>query len=143
LVSDEDTKILGVDRPKITPKKSRPKKNRPLNEDISRDESEDGSCDHDPYDLSDSHPKKHHFHFPIFHSLRWNHKRTISHKKERDGEHSNEHETDIERVTNGSTRRYRDSEPHRRHTISPRFVPSFFEETPPTEVVHNEIMTKN
>jgi len=149
IISDEEIKLNNsgnLDRTKaIHHKKSKTRKNRTqLNEDSRGDESEEGSPpEHEPSDakseLSDSHPKKHHFHFPIFHL--WNHKRSVSHKKERDGEHSSEHENDIERMnSHGTTRRTRDSEsqPHRRHTLSPRFVTShFFDDTHLEE--HNEI----
>jgi hypothetical protein len=68
-----------------------------------------------------------------------NHKRSISHKKEREGEHSSEHENDIERPT--STRRNRDlesqSQSHRRHTLSPRFDDVHLVDD------HNEIIPKN
>jgi len=124
LTSDEETRIPSII---ITQKKIKPRKNRFTlsHDEISRDESEDGSCDHETTsDLSDSHPKKHHFHFPSFHSL-WNHKKpSLLTKKERDGEHSNgsEHDNDTDRSSSSRRLRDSDSQSQKRHNISHRFI---------------------
>jgi len=108
-------------------------------------------------DLSDSHPKKHHFHFPTIH-LPWtnhihHHKRTGSHKKDREGDlhilHSqptSDHENDLDRIIGPiAIRRSRESEsqPHRRHTLAHRIVGPLLEAEIPMEPNLKDIVNNN
>jgi hypothetical protein len=138
LTSEEENKN---ERIIVYQKKSKPRKNlfTLSHEEVSRDESEDGSFDHDTTsDLStDSHSKKHHFHFPSFHSL-WNHKKPSFKKEHEKIDHSttSEHDNDTERTTSGptSSRRLRDSDSHKRHNhLAHRLVGPLIEMESPVD----------
>jgi len=137
LTSEEENKN---ERIIVYQKKSKPRKNlfTLSHEEVSRDESEDGSFDHDTTsDLStDSHSKKHHFHFPSFHSL-WNHKKPSFKKEHEKIDHSTtcEHDNDTERTSGQtSSRRLRDSDSHKRHNhLAHRLVGPLIEMESPVD----------